>query len=372
MKHFWNTIIPGMICTVFLVQLGIAQQTKSADQDWATAGPADVRISSESLQRMTDDINSDKFQRITSVLVARHGKLIYEQYFGGATSSTLHNTRSATKTITSMLIGLAIDQKKLSGVAAPVFDFFPEKRPVANPDPRKMQITVEDLLTMSSLLECNDWNEFSRGNEERMYLIEDWLQFTLNLPIKGFAPWETKPAESAFGRSFSYCTAGVFVLGAVVSASTGMAAENFAKIHLFDPLGIKTVKWQYSPLGQAQTGGGLQLSSRDLLKLAQLLANNGKWNGQRILSPSWTKASTTAHVSIDDNNNYGYLWWLRDFQVSGKTFSAAYMSGNGGNKVLVFPGQDLTAVITSTNFNSRGMHQQTDRILTEYILPAIQ
>ena len=314
---------------------------------------------------MEQAVASGEFKKITSVLVARHGKLVYEKYFDGDANS-LRNTRSATKSITSILTGIAIDHHQLTGVDTRAFSYFPEKQPVANPDPRKNQITIEDFLTMSSLLECDDNNEFSRGNEERMYIIEDWVKFLLDLPIKGFAPWATKPQDSPYGRSFSYCTAGVTTLGAILEKATKTKLADNAAQNLFGPLGIQQVKWAYSPLGLAQGGGGMELRSRDLLKLGQLYLNGGTWDGKRVVPEQWVKASMTPHVEVDESTKYGYLWWLKSF----KGHPAAYMSGNGGNKVAVIPDLDMVVVITATNYNTRGMHEQTDRLLSDYVLPA--
>jgi CubicO group peptidase (beta-lactamase class C family) len=334
------------------------------DDQWPVASPAAVGLADAPLEAMTNAIQAGTFKKVNSVLIARQGKLVYEAYFNGFERTSLMNTRSATKTVTSMLIGIAIEQGLLSGVDAPIFAFFPEKQPVQNPDPRKEQITIEDFLTMSSLLECDDFNSFSRGNEERMYLMEDWVQFTLDLPVKGFPSWATKPSDSPYGRSFSYCTAGTTTLGGVLERATQQPVPDFALRVLFQPLGIQRAEWQFTPTGTAMTGGSLGLESRDLLKLGQLYLNGGLWNGAEIISRQWVETSTRPHVQVDDETEYGYLWWLKSFPAGGKTYASYFMSGNGGNKVAVFPELEMVVAIASTNYNTPGMHDQAERLLS--------
>jgi CubicO group peptidase (beta-lactamase class C family) len=337
----------------------------------AVAPAASVPLDAGRLAALAAKIQDGSFPRITSVLLAVDGRLVFEGYFNGSSREALNDVRSASKTIAGMLVGQAIARGRIAGVEAKLLDFFPERLPTRNPDPRKARVTLEDLLTMSSLLECDDNNEYSSGNEERMYVTEDWLGFFLDLPIKGFAPWAQKPQDSPYKRSFSYCTAGVFSLGAVVRKATGMPVQDFARETLFAPLGIDRLEWPVSPLGQAQTGGGLRLRSRDLAKLGQLYLDGGRWHGRQVVAPEWVKVSTAAHVQATETDTYGYLWWRRNFVAGGRTFPAFYMSGNGGNKVVVVPEAKLVAVITSTNYNTRGMHQQTDAILTDYLLAAL-
>jgi CubicO group peptidase (beta-lactamase class C family) len=365
-------LLPLFFCGLTLSAQNAQSSSEVNSDRWPRASPESVGLSSVSLQAMETAIRAGQFQKITSVLVARHGKLVYEAYFNGFDTNSLMNTRSATKTVTSMLVGIALDKKLLAGVDARVFPMFADKQPIQNPDSRKEKITVEDLLTMSSLLECNDDNDFSRGNEERMYVTEDWMQFVLDLPVRAFPSWTPRPEASPYGRSFSYCTAGVFLLGRVLERSAKTPVPDFAAKNLFAPLGIEKVGWQFSPLGEAQTGGGLSLRSRDLLKLAQLYANGGVWNGSRLISESWVKASTQPHARVDEETEYGYLWWLKSFSSGGKSYPAFFMTGNGGNKVMEFPALDMAVVITSTNYNTKGMHQQTEKLLTDYILAAVQ
>jgi CubicO group peptidase (beta-lactamase class C family) len=328
-------------------------------------------ISSKPLQDMETAVRAGDFKKIGSVAIARNGKLVYEAYFDGD-ANTLRDTRSATKSITDILLGIAIDEKKLSGVDARILALLPEHaQKLQNPDPRKDRITVEDFLTMSSSFECDDWNDASRGNEERMYLVEDWAQFILDLPIRGRMHVGEKEEPPKYGRYFSYCTGGVFTLSEVLQKTTGERTDHYAQEKLFAPLGITDEQWVYSPLNIPQTGGGLRLTSRDLLKLAELYLDAGVWQGRRVVSEAWVKASTTPHAQIDEQTEYGYLWWLKSFKSGGKSYPAYFMSGNGGNKVLVFPELNMCVVITSTNYGTPGMHEQTEKLLTDYILPAL-
>jgi len=361
-----------LVCTLLCSVVRLNAQAPISKSDWPRASAADARLSEAKLRTLDAAVRSGEFKKIGSVLIARHGKLAYEGYFEGD-AETLRDTRSATKSITDILIGIAIDERKLSGVDANVLSLLPERvRRMQNPDPRKTEITVGDFLTMSSPLECDDWNDASRGNEERMYVVEDWAQFILDLPIRGRMHVGEKVEPPKYGRYFSYCTGGVFTLSEVLEKATGLRTDRYASEKLFAPLGIANVEWVYSPMNIPQTGGGLRLTSRDLLKIAQLYLDGGSWQEARIVSESWVRTSTQPHAQIDEATDYGYLWWLKSFKSGEKTYPAFYMSGNGGNKVVAIPALDMVVVITSTNYNARGMHEQTDKILTDYVLAAVE
>lgn len=322
------------------------------------------------LDAVTTAVNAGDFKQVTSVVVARHGQLVYEHYFDDQGAAGLRNTRSVTKTVAGMLVGLAIAQQRLR-IDSPVLPYFPELRPLAAPDPRKDKITVEDFLTMSSLLECDDDNQNSRGNEERMYLVEDWSRFVADLPIRGFPEWQPRPEQSPYGRAWSYCTAGVTLLGPLLEKVTGQTVQDFAAANLFTPIGIEKVKWQVQPTGTAMTGGGLQLRSVDLMKLGQLYLDDGRAGGKQVIPAAWVKRSIAPHAHAREGFDYGYLWWLQEFKVGGRTVRSYGMAGSGGNKVFVLPELDAVVVITTTNFQVRGAHPLSEKLLTDLIVPVL-
>ena len=317
-----------------------------------------------SFEALDGDLSAGKYGAITSVVVGRPGRVLYERYQDGQPEA-LRNTRSATKSVTGVLTGIAIEQGLIGSVEDRVLPFFPDV--TVDPHPAKEQMTIEDLLTMSSCLECDDWNDFSAGHEERMYLREDWVRFALELPVRGFASWTTRPEDSPYGRAFSYCTAGVVLLGAVLERAVGESLADFAMRELLSPLGVVHAEWPMAPLGHTSTAGGLLLSSRSLLAVGTLCLDAGTYDGRRLVPEAWMRASTTPHVRIDERTEYGYLWWLREL---GGVPSVS-MSGMGGNRVHVFPDLDAVAVVTSENFGRRDAHTLTDELLETHVVPAL-
>ncbi|MEO7430622.1 MAG: serine hydrolase [Dokdonella sp.] len=338
---------------------------------WTVADPARLGWNLAPFAELERRVASDEWKGLTSVVVADHGQLVYERYFGDETRDTLNDMRSATKSVTSLLVGAAIDRGAISAVDAPAFPFFADQRPLANADPRKDAITIEDLLTMSSLLECDDSNPYSSGNEERMYVTESWLRFALEIPVKGFAPWMTKPADSPYGRSFSYCTAGSFVAGAVVERATKQRLDRFAADVLEKPLGIANAHWNLSPEGIGMGGGGVRYRSRDIAKIGAMVADGGRWKGKQIMSKRWIDATLTPHAQARDDAEYGYLFWRFHFPIDGKDTPVWAMSGNGGNYVFMLPARGLVAVVTARNYNQSFAHPQSQAIFREIVLKAL-
>ena len=328
------------------------------------------RIEIPVLDVMDQEVQKGHFEQITSILLARNGKLVYEKYYNGEDSLSMHNTRSATKSLATLLTGIAIQQGYIQSEKDPIFKYISLSGAVMNPDPRKMKITIEDLLTMSSLLECDDSNPFSRGNEERMYLIEDWLQFFVNLPIRAFT-FGPRPEDLPYGRSMSYCSAGAAALAEVIQGAIQAPLGQFAIEYLLIPLDIRDYQLHYNPKGILNTAGGSEYRSRDFLKMIQLVLQQGRWDDQQLLPAEWISKATAPKVNARPGTDYGYLLWLKQYGKIRK-YDTYAMAGNGGQKILAIPELMACVVITTTNYGNRKAHEYTDQLMDKYIVPALE
>ncbi|BDX06309.1 serine hydrolase domain-containing protein [Planctobacterium marinum] len=315
-------------------------------------------------------LSNNYFKQITSILVQVNGQLIYEHYGSQINANSLHDIRSASKTFTSLAVGLATDSGLLASEHTKIMPHLSPYQVQQHDFKGKREMTYANLLTMNPPMECNDWNSFSEGNEERMYLRADWTEFMLNLPERGIPPWEPKLAERFNQIAFSYCTGGVFLVGKALENVTGERTDIYLREHLFEKMKIDSLRWHYSPKGHAQTGGGVRITSRDLIKIGQLLLDRGIWKGEQLLSQQWIEKMMQPRADIDTERHvqYGYLLWIYQFNLESRTITAWAASGNGGNYLWIVPSIGLTAVITSTAFNQPYMHRQSQEIFSDYLL----
>lgn len=322
--------------------------------------------------RLTAAIEAGDFPRTTSVMASQHGVLLYEGHFGGTDADTLHDVRSVTKSFTALAVGLALSRGQLRSVDDPAFAYLADLRPYAHDEPAKAQITLADLLTMSSALDCDDDEEQSPGNEENMYPQQVWARWAVALPLRA------SYSRDAHGRgSFAYCTAGAFLLGQILERAVGQPLDRFVEAELFAPLGVAPVRWNRSPTGEVAGSGQLRIRAGDLLKVAQLVLDRGHSGGAQLVPETWIDRMLTSYVKPSPSTDprgihgYGYLMWQRPYATSCGETTGWYMSGNGGIHAVVLPARDAVAVVTTTNFNTRGMHDQTARLLEEHVFSAL-
>jgi CubicO group peptidase (beta-lactamase class C family) len=299
---------------------------------------------------------------VHGILVYRAGKLVFEEYFYGYNRDRPHQMRSASKSIESALVGIAIDRGALASENELVTRRLPYAS-YANPDPRKDALTLRDLLTMQSGLACDDWNPASPGNEARVYESEDWVKFVLDLPMA------TQP-----GTHGSYCSGNVKVAGRIVERATGKSLPAFAQENLFAPLGIRAsdVRWNYTlSASNAATFAQLYLRPRDMLKFGILFQQQGSWNGSQVISRDWIARSTAEWSTVGDQK-YGYFWWHQWVMASTpsgpRRVDMIVATGNGGQKIYLVPSLDLIVVLTGGNYNTQSPAMS---IMSKDLLPAL-
>jgi CubicO group peptidase (beta-lactamase class C family) len=312
--------------------------------------------------RLVNRVVDGTYPDVHGILLYRGGRLVVEEYFYEYDRERMHQMRSASKSVVSALVGIAIDRKALGGVDELVTKRLPYEH-YANPDPRKHRLTLHDLLTMRSGLACDDWDAGSLGNESRVYQSEDWVKYVLDLPVV-----ETPGTQ---GR---YCSGNVLVMGRIVERATGKPLPTFAQEHLFSPLGIRAsdVRWDFSlNSSNAATFAQLYLRPRDMLKLGVLFHQQGNWEGRQVISREWV-ARSTAQLSMVGDQPYGYFWWHQWVNAStldgARRVDMVVATGNGGQKIYLVPSLDLVVVLTGGNYNAQS---PASAIMAKEILPTL-
>lgn len=334
------------IAIVFISTFCYAQNTyfysqpKILADGWGTNNLKSQKVDTTRIYQLFNQIQNGK-NKIHSALWIKNNQIIIEEYFNGYSVDQQQDLRSATKSIRSILMGIAIDKGFIDNINDPISKYLNPLVPQKNPDKRKEKITIKDLLTMSGGFDCNDWDKTSKGQEDKVYRKKDWLQYTLDLPMVN------EP-----GAVSNYCSMGVVLIAEIISRASGMTIDKFAEQHLFDPLGIVNISWGHTSNKKViPSGKRLYMTPRDMAKIGQLVLDKGKWKEKQVVSQKWIEESTTPKTKIT-GIDYGYLWWDIPFMVNKKKMTAKTATGNGGQYIMVFPELDAVAVFTGGAYNS--------------------
>jgi CubicO group peptidase (beta-lactamase class C family) len=294
--------------------------------------------------------------RLHSLLVSQGGKLVFEHYYNGARATRPVNIKSASKSIISALVGIAIDRGLIAGPRQPIAPFFPNLADLLNGEgyPRRSEITIEDLLSMRSGLETT-----SNRNYGRWVRSGNWVRHILS-----------RPFVSLPGTSMEYSTGNTHLLSAILTKVTGTSTWQFAQESLARPLGFTLPRWPQDPQGIYFGGNDMLLTPRQMLAFGELYLNQGRSNGQQVIPAEWVRQSFVprARSRREDDRFYGYGWWIRE--LAGQ--QTAYAWGFGGQFIFVVPKLDLVVVTTSatTLEDDRRSHRFTVLDLVEHLIIA--
>src|SRR5581483_4858196 len=307
----------------------------------------DKLIDRAALCRMADRLVASG-ANVHAVLVARSGKLVFERYFKGDDeingrransvafdADTLHNIKSATKSVTSLALGIAIDRGLIRSVNEPIFSFFPELSDLRSPEKERLQLVHALTMTMGlKWVEAIPSNE-GNNDEERMHMASDPCRYVLGLPVTG-------PP----GQEYFYNTGALTLVSAIIRKATGRILDEFARESLFQPLGITRFEWNRYK-GDTDAGGGLRLRPRDMAKIGQLVLAGGRWNDSRIVPKAWIETSTAPKVEATGGQFYGYLWFLGRSLHNGREVHWIGALGRGGQYIRIVPDLDLVVAVTA-------------------------
>ena len=337
------------------------------DDGWPTATLDEVGIDRAAIEKMVQWIINTPMEsthnlQVDGVLIARHGKLVLEEYFHGEHRDKPHETRSASKSMTATLVGAAMYAGAPLKLSTPVYEIMNGGSFPADLDPLKRAMTLEHLLSMSSGYFCNDSDPKAPGNENGMWEQSDepdFYRFALRLPMA------SRPGEKAV-----YCSTNPnLALGVLQRASGESPLYTFDRL-IAGPLKIRHYGWGTDPAGNPYGGGGAHFLPRDFMKIGQLMLNGGTWDGRRILSKEFVARASSPLFQLGDKT-YGLGWWGMNFPYRNRTLHAFVALGNGGQNLFVFPDLDLVIAAYASNYGDRAFFAIGDDIVPKQILPAV-
>lgn len=295
---------------------------------------------------------AESISSVRSLLIQQNGERIAEDYFNGASAGQKINSKSASKSIISLLVGIAIDNGIIESVDDRAAEYLPQYFENIS-DSTKHEITIKDLLTMRAGLETTSFHNYGRW-----VISDNWVRYALEQPI-----------EEELGGRMVYSTGSSHILSAIITEASGMSTRAFANEYLFGPLNIAPGGWDRSPEGYYMGGNNLALSSEAMMRIGQMVLNGGTWNGERIVSKEWLADSFETYTRSNYNPyDYGYMWWNRE--VGGyKTFFAW---GHGGQYIFMLPELNAVVVVMSNPYGSSSRREYREPLfdlLSEQIIP---
>jgi CubicO group peptidase (beta-lactamase class C family) len=348
LKRIVSYGLPVFVLIVSCYSPSIISTDYSPTEGWRTSTPEKQGIDSGELIEMMIIIQKME-AHFDSITIVRNGYLVTDAYFYPFEKGLKHIIHSCTKSITSALIGIAIDKGYIKSIDQPVIEFFPDKS-FNNLDGNKRNMTVKHLLMMAPGIKCRDSYKYRWVGLEQMKSSDDWVQFFLDLPM-----------SEAPGERFEYCNGASFILGAIIQKVTEMKLRDFADQYLFAPLGITDVSWKENPQGINIGFSRIWLNPHDMAKFGLLFLNKGHWNGKQVVSESWVDLSTQGHIKQDLFDQYGFQWHLDN--------AGYYMAvGYGGQYIFVIPNKNMVVVFTGIHLKSGFFYANT--LLKNWIIPA--
>jgi CubicO group peptidase (beta-lactamase class C family) len=322
-----------------------------------------VGMSRDTIAKVIQLIKTNPPNDFRGMVVIKNNKLVVEEYFNTYWRETIHDIRSAGKSVTSLLLGIAIDKGLVKSTEQSIYDFFPGPKFIRPDKDGHLDIKIKHLLAMSSGLSADDNDGNSPGGTGNWLTKDNWVNFAIALPMI-FTP----------GEKYVYNDVCPMLVGAIIEETSGKKLSDFAKENLFTPLGIKEFYWYTAQNGRTGPMGNLYLSALDFAKIGQLVMNKGEWQGKKIVSSTWIDKiyQTRFDISKEDPfaSSYGYFWFASTKEVNGKKYDCIYASGNGGNVLFIVPGENLVVALASSAYGQGYGHQRSRKIL-EYILKSL-